>query len=143
MKGRNSVLLIGILSLQTAVQRNMLLQGAVAVSGTQDQEVVQAHGYRGHSLLMITTPSARPIKFDSPPPRLPCSIPWWLVTVVVALVLALKAAPCCCLEARCPPEASTSAGSYCECTKERIRSGFGVNIRCDFHKKEVGVYRGV
>lgn len=104
----------------------MLLRGAVAVCGTQQQKVVEAH-----------TLSARPIRFALPPPRLSNYTSRWLVTAVVMVLLMLNTTPCCCLEARCPAESASD--SYCQCGVEEIRSGLEVSIKCDFQKEEVSV----
>lgn len=124
---------------QTAVQRKMLLRRAVAVIGTRHQEVVEAHRWWWQSSLKTTTPAAWPVKFPLPPPRLPYNISRWLVTAVVMAVLMLKTTPCCCLEVRCPAVAESE--SYCQCTKENIRSGSKIIIKCDLQQKEVGVDR--
>lgn len=123
-----------MLSLQTAVQRNMLPRGAVAVRGTRQH---WAHRWRRQSLPRATKPSARTIKFSSPQPSLPFTISWWLVAVGAMVVLMLWATPCCCLEARCP--AQPTFGSYCQCATARIRSGIEITITCDFKKMEVSL----
>ncbi|MPC74933.1 hypothetical protein E2C01_069312 [Portunus trituberculatus] len=62
----------------------------------------------------------------------------WLVALV-AVVVMLQVIPCCSLEARCPPGNATE--TYCQCIKEKVRSGLQIVIKCDFQKKEVSVAR--
>ncbi|KAG0718825.1 hypothetical protein GWK47_051714 [Chionoecetes opilio] len=112
----------------------MLPSRRVRDTSPQRQEVEKMSspwwGYPGGT----TTPSLLLTRTTSPSPRLTHRLPWWLVGVVVAVVVMLDTAPCCSLEARCPPDNVTD--SYCRCGMQRVRSGIQINIKCDFQMKE-------